>query len=338
MTRSDFNYLAHELNEHVAGLLQLKQASFAASPELLAVEAAHGTAFHRGLGSNIAEVPFDKYVSVDALSEFAKDAFVKPNVALVSSGPSSEELSKWVGEFFKSLPAQGKALETAASTYHGGEARIASKSSSIVIAFPGSSAFGSAGYKPELSVLAALLGGQSTIKWTPGFSLLAKATESLPGVQASTKNLAYSDAGLFTITLSGDAAKLGYAGKGAVDSLKKIAAGEIPSEEVKKATALAKFQALETAQNVESGLEVSAAALLSGTKLPDAADIALAIDSVSAEQVKNVSLANQASKRSIVAYFTFLFFSRLPSPWSRPRPLLPVLAIFSAFRTRLILV
>ena len=282
----------YELSELVAGLLELKQHTVAAHPELLAVEAAHGTAFHRGLGTNIVEIPFEKYVSVDSLAEFAESAYSKPNVALVANGPSSDDLSKWVGDFFKDLPNQSGSgafkVQSEASKYYGGEARIASKSgNSIVIAFPGSSEFGSAGYKPEISVLAALLGGESTIKWTPGFSLLSKATEGFAGTKAVASSLSYSDAGLLTITVSGS--KVGDASKSVVDAIKKVAAGEVPSEDVKKAAAYAKLNALESVQNISSGLEVTGAALLNGTKPSDAGEIIQAIDGVSAEQVKEVS-------------------------------------------------
>lgn len=157
-----------------------------------------------------------------------------------------------------------------------------------MIAFPGSSAFGTAGFKAEASVLAALLGGESTIKWTPGFSLLSKANQGFNQLKVSTQNIAYSDAGLFTVTLSGQVEQVGAASKNVVDALKKAAAGEVSSEDIKKATALAKFRALESVQTLETGLEATGSGLIHGAKPYQIVEIAQAIEKVSEQQVKEV--------------------------------------------------
>lgn len=263
-------------------------------PVDMAIEAAHAVAFHRGLGTPILPpkiVPFTKYLSAEAVAEFAQNAYSKSNVALVASGPNSTELSKWVGQFFKDLPS-GNAQPSVATQYYGGEERIfyGMKSPNVVvIAFPGSSAFGTKGYKAEASVLAALLGGEPTIKWTPGFSLLSQATKGLR-VNVSTKNHAYSDAGLFTITVSGED-DVGTASKNAVDTLKKVAAGEVSSEEIKKAIALAKFRALESAQTLETGLETTGSGLLHGSKPYQIGEVVKSFENVSEKQVHAVGFS-----------------------------------------------
>ncbi|KAJ5698277.1 Cytochrome b-c1 complex subunit 2 [Penicillium macrosclerotiorum] len=307
---SQTKFADHELSELVSQLLKYKQQALFANPENVALDAAHGVAFHRGLGSPITPSqtnPYEKYVSADALAQFAQDAYAKSNVALVASGPNSAEVSKWVGQFFKDLPtgtasSQYKVQPTEASKYFGGEQRIASKTgNAVVIAFPGSSAFGTAGYKAEASVLAALLGGQSTIKWTPGFSLLSKATQGFSQLNVSTQNLAYSDAGLFTVTLSGQADQVGAATKNVVDALKKAAAGEVSSEEIKKATALAKFRALESIQTLETGLEATGSGLIHGNKPYQIGEIAQAIENVSEQQVKEVAKSFLTGKATLVS-------------------------------------
>jgi ubiquinol-cytochrome c reductase core subunit 2 len=86
----------HELNEVVSKLLKYKQQIVHSNPETVAVDAAHGVAFHRGLGASITPSqtsPYEKYLSGDALAEFAQNAYAKSNVALVASGPNSAELS-----------------------------------------------------------------------------------------------------------------------------------------------------------------------------------------------------------------------------------------------------
>jgi ubiquinol-cytochrome c reductase core subunit 2 len=287
----------HELKEVVVDLLKYQQLALSSSPENVAIDAAHGIAFHRGLGAPITpsvSSPYEKYLTGDALAQFAQDAYSKSNVGIVATGPNSGEVSKWVGQFFKDLPtgsssSQYKVQPSQASKYFGGEQRIASKNgSAVVIAFPGSSAFGTAGFKAEASVLAALLGGESTIKWTPGFSLLSQATQGFSQLNVSTKNNAYSDAGLFTVTLTGQADQIAAASKNVVDALKKAAAGEVASEDIKKAIALAKFRALESVQTLETGLEATGSGLIHGSKPYQIGEIAQAVENVSEQQVKEV--------------------------------------------------
>lgn len=331
--------LDHELNEVVGALLKYKQLAVFSNSENVAIDAAHGIAFHRGLGSSITpslSSPYEKYLSADALAEFAQDAYSKSNVALVATGPSSTDVSKWVGQFFKDLPTSGAASQfkvqpSQATKYFGGEQRIASKTgNAVVIAFPGSSAFGTAGFKAEASVLAALLGGESTIKWTPGFSLLSQATNGFSQLNVSTKNLAYSDAGLFTVTLSGQADQVGTASKSVVDALKKTAAGEVASEDIKKASALAKFRALESVQTLETGLEATGSGLIHGSKPYQIGEIAQALEKVSEQQVKEVCF-KFLSHTFIVHSLTTVY--RPPSPSSPARPLSSASVTFTSSHT-----
>lgn len=303
----------HELKEVVVDLLKYQQLALSSSPENIAFDAAHGVAFHRGLGAPITpseSSPYEKYLSGDALAQFAQDAYSKSNVGLVSTGPNSADVSKWVGQFFKDLPtgassSQYKVQPSQASKYFGGEQRIASKNgSATIIAFPGSSAFGTAGFKAEASVLAALLGGESSIKWTPGFSLLSQATKGFSQLNVSTKNNAYSDAGLFTVSLTGQANQIAAASKNVVDALKKAAAGEVASEDIKKAIALAKFRALESVQTLETGLEATGSGLIHGGKPYQIGEIAQAIEKVSEQQVKEVCFE---SPSPIYASYTYYF-------------------------------
>ncbi|EAW14684.1 ubiquinol--cytochrome-c reductase subunit 2 [Aspergillus clavatus NRRL 1] len=305
---SQTKYTGHELKELILPLLRYRQQALAANPEAIAADAAHSVAFHRGLGEHITPAttgPFEQYFTAEAIAEFAKEAYAKSNIAIVGSGSNSAEVSKWVGEFFKELPSSSSSGLTnlhpnTATKYHGGEQRIASKAgNAVVIAFPGSSAFGTSGYKPEISVLATLLGGESSIKWTPGFSLLAKATQGFSGVHVSTKNNAYSDAGLFTISLTGKADQVAAASKNVVDALKKTAAGEVASEDIKKAIALAKFRALESAQTLETGLEATGSALINGSKPYQIGEVAQSFDSVTEAQVKEAAKSFLSSKASV---------------------------------------
>lgn len=275
-------------------VMRLGQKSLLASPSHMAINSAHGLAFHRGLGTPLyptSSTTFTKYLEPEEIYNFALSAYHKSNIAVVANGTSQSELSKWVREFFEDTYTGGKKLESPATKYYGGEERIAhDKGNVMILAFPGSSSFTSgASYKPELAVLAALLGGESSIKWTPGFSLLAKAAAQHQHAHVSTKNLGYSDAGLLAVTLSGNASHVAKASLSVVEALKSIASGNVSGEDIKKATALAKFQALETGQNIDAGLEATGSGLISGGKAYQIDEIGQAIEKVGEEKVKAVS-------------------------------------------------
>lgn len=300
MIRADIK-IVYDWNEIVLPNLKLRQQVFLSNSETVAVDAAHASAFHRGLGESVfatSATPFESYFSEDGIAEFAQSAYAKPNISLVSVGPNSAEVSKWVSQFFAGHPAsaaasQFKVKDTAPSKYYGGEQRTPSKAgNTVVIAFPGSAQYGASGYKAEVAVLTALLGGESSIKWSPGFSLLAKAVQGETGARVSTKNFAYSDAGLFTITISGKADAVATVSKRAADAVKQVAAGQVPAEDIKKAIALAKFRALEAAQATETGIEATGSALINGSKPYQISEIASSFEKVTPQQVQEVGFGS----------------------------------------------
>ena len=254
-------------------------------------------AFHRGLGNPLHPTsanPTKKYLSSGNLSAYSQAAYAKPNFAVVANGASFEELKKWVAEFFTDTPA--KPLDSVPTPgreptkYFGGEERVAHASgNTMIIGFPGSSSVTGGAYKPELAVLAALLGGQSSIKWSPGFSLLSRATEEYPRAHIITTHHTYSDAGLLTVSITGKGDQVHNASKGVVKALKDTAAGKIDSEDIKKARATAKFQALESGQNINTGIELTGAGLVQGGKPYQLDDLAKTLDGVTEDQVKSVS-------------------------------------------------
>lgn len=196
----------------------------------------------------------------------------------------------------------------------------------MVIAFPGTE-YGTA--KPEIAVLAALLGGQSTIKWAPGFSLLSKSTGDIPSLSVSTSNLTYSDAGLLTVQLSGPAASVRRGAQATVAALQSIASGSISKEDVTKAVANAKFNTLDDSQQREPALHLAGAGLVSTGKPYDLASLAKAIDSVTADKLKAVSVTVNLASTNISANIFF----RLPRLCSMARQLLPLSVICLFCRT-----
>lgn len=270
------------------------------SPEF-AINSAHGIAFHRGLGNPLhpsSSIPITKYLHEDRLYQYSKAAYAKSNFAVVANGASHQDLTKWVDQFFMdsptSPPSDVPLVGNEPSKYYGGEERIALDSgNTLAIAFPGSGAATGNSYKPELQVLASLLGGQSNIKWSPGFSLLSRATSAHPQVHISTTHHTYSDAGLLAISITGSAQDVRAASGNVVQVIKDVAAGNISKEDVKKSIATSKFKALESGQHIDTGIEMTGAGLVQGGKPFQIDDLGKSIDGVTEEQVKKVSFSSR---------------------------------------------
>lgn len=294
--RTNKNRAAHEYHEEVEHVIKLCQKKLLGNVSDLAINSAHGVAFHRGLGTPLlpsSSTPLTKYLNESSIAQFASSAYAKPNIAIVANGASQAELAKWVGEFFTDVPSSSVgALSSEPTKYYGGEERIAHDSgNSLVIAFPGSSSFtAGSSYKPEIAVLAALLGGQSSIKWSPGFSLLSKAASSFPGASAATTHFAYSDAGLLSIQFSGSASAIRNASVEAVKTLKGISDGSISKEDFTKAVAAAKYSALEEGQNIEAGLVATGAGLVQGGKAFQIDEVGKSVEAVSVDKLKSVRI------------------------------------------------
>lgn len=302
---SSTKFTTHEFHEDVERVLKIKQGAFNANVSALALDNAHSVAFHTGLGAPIYPTPaspYQKYLNEEYIASFADVVYSKPNIALVAEGADSETLSRWVGQFFKDVPASarsGQTLETAASKYYGGEQRTNhTGGNSMVIAFPGTE-YGTA--KPEIAVLAALLGGQPTIKWSPGFSLLSKTTGDIPNLSVSTSNLTYSDAGLLAVQLSGPAASVRRGAQATVAALQSIANGTVSKEDVSKAVANAKFNTLDDGQQSASALHLAGAGIVSTGKPYDQASLAKAIESVTADKLKATAKAVLDGKATVAS-------------------------------------
>jgi ubiquinol-cytochrome c reductase core subunit 2 len=309
----------------VLPLIDFAHKRFLASVTDMATNSAHSLAFHRGLGvptASASQTPYTKYLDAATIEYFSKIAYTKSNMAVVANGADHGEFSKWMSEFFDDVPAQPLEQSTAGTEqtkYVGGEERIAHDGgNAMVIAFPGSSSFTGKFYKPEIAVLGSLLGGQSAVKWSPGFTILGNA--AAPGTKVKTTSAIYSDAGLLYTTITGSAKGVAETAKAAVDAIKKIAAGEISSEQVSKAKAAAKFKELEHGQDIRAGLELTGNGLIHNTQAYQIDEVAKAIDGVSEEAVKSVCL--DQLQYTLISVLTCI--PRLPSNYSRTEPQYPL--------------
>jgi len=293
------------MHDDVQRSIKYKHQKYASKAANLATDAVHAAGFRIGLGAPLypaASYALGKYTNEHSLADFASSVFQKANFAVVADGASGSELSKWVGEFFGDLPSQRAgelASLTTKSVYKGGEQRIShSHGNAITIAFPGASLESP---KPELTVLAALLGGPTSVKWTQSSSLLAKSTASF-GVDVSTKHHSYTDAGLFTITISGSASAVRDAASHPAKVLKAIADGTVNKEDVGKAIAKTRFEILDQSLLREPSIVRAGTGLLHNGQPWDATDAAKGLDSVTSEKIKSV--CNPRRYLSLLACYT----------------------------------
>ena len=262
-------FAAHEYNEDVVPSVAMEYQQAESQPEVIAMDFAHQLAFRRGLGNSLFATP---HLHVDLLSavSYARSAFSnQAGLAVVSSGVANGTLNGFVNDFFKGSSASSSLNSPAAvksdsgkSQYYGGEMRVphtvhgGSEQGQLLIGFQGGAVS-----QPEYAVLRSLLGGESSLKWTPGASPLSQISTKIgtlpskPAVRAF--NLAYSDAGLFGFFVNAPTDKVKEAASQAVSALKEIAKGA-KEEEVKRAIAQAKFAAATALENRLSAHELVA--------------------------------------------------------------------------------
>ncbi|KAI0006405.1 LuxS/MPP-like metallohydrolase [Xylariaceae sp. FL0662B] len=302
---SQTKYTTYEFHEEVERVLHLKQAKLAGDVSALALDSAHTVAFHTGLGTTLyptATTPLKGYLNEYTVAAYAGAVYNKPNIALVGDGATTTALHRWTEQFFDSVPSTSSSplkLQEKPSTYYGGEQRIAhAGGNSLVIAFPGSS-FGT--FKPEIAVLAALLGGQSNVKWSPGFTLLSKIAAANFGVSASATNLAYSDAGLLSIQLTGSARAVRKAAGEAVEAVQSIASGTFSKEDITKAVNKAKFDALEASQSGISTVLSAGSGIIHTGKPFQIAETVTSLDSVTADKLQTAAKSLTDGKATVAA-------------------------------------
>ncbi|KAM0754956.1 LuxS/MPP-like metallohydrolase [Meredithblackwellia eburnea MCA 4105] len=286
-------FAAHEYNEEVIPAVASEYEQAIADPATYALDIAHQLAFRTGLGNSLFASP---HAAVDykSAATFAQSAFSTPsNFSVVSTGVDSGALSSLVSEFFVPT-SSGGSVSTPKASYYGGEIRVPGAGHShspidhFLVAFKGTPAS-----EVELTVLRHLLGGESSVKWSPGQSPLAKL--ATPTASAKAFNYGYSDAGLFGIFVSAPTAEVGGVAKSAVEALQTVAKGA-SDEAVKQAIQKAKFAAASALESRAGKVE------LLGSEIATSAEELLAkFDKVTPESLKKAAAAALESKPTTVA-------------------------------------
>lgn len=103
------------------------------------------------------------------------------------------------------------------------------------------------------------------------------------------KNLAYTDAGLLTIQITGSPMAVRQGAEESVKALKSVAQSGVTKEVLTKAIAKAKFDLLSANELTGTGLVAAGNSLIHGGKIFQVADALKNYEQVTADKVKTVS-------------------------------------------------
>lgn len=276
-------FLPHEYTEEVVPQVQAEYEQSLRDLNVYAFDLAHQLAFRKGLGNSLFASP---HVAVDqqAAVSFAKSAFTPANVAAFGSNIDSGKLAALVKDFVN-LPAGGaSSISTPQSQYYGGEVRVPASArvarDQLVLAFKGA-----ARSEVDYSVLAFLLGGEPSVKWGQGASPLSKLARGSASAQAF--NLAYSDAGLFGISVSAPTHEVADVATKAVAELKQVAQG-VNGDALKQAVNKAKFAAAAAYETRVGQVQLVGEQVATDGQAPSLEEVFVKLDKVSAESLAKV--------------------------------------------------
>ena len=297
---SKTKYTTYALPEAVLPVAKIEYDNLVTHPPSIAQDLIHNVAFRRGLGNTLLAAP-ESPITASMIADFARQTYVRDNMAVIATGADASELQGLVGQYFADVPAGAKAQATE-TKYHGGEARFPFRSTTAhyCIAFPGVQA------QPhpsvEQTVLAYILGGQSAIKWSAGQSRLAKlAAESNDSTKAFANSTSYNDAGLFSIYVQGPTRSIASAAKKTVDAVRSVAKGDVSKDDLTRAVAHAKYDLLEAAEERTLSAEKIGRALLLKGQAPDVDAQIQALDKVTVDQVAKIAKNMLDAQPSVVA-------------------------------------
>ncbi|GAA5891422.1 hypothetical protein JCM6882_004689 [Rhodosporidiobolus microsporus] len=286
----------YEYNEQVVPQVAGEYEQAIHNSSVYAFDLAHQLAFRKGLGNSLFASPHTAVDHPTAVS-FAKASFTPSNYAVFGSNVDAGKLQSLVSEFFVAGNSSSSPISASASQYYGGEVRVPSVGHSstdqLLIAFKGA-----ARSEVDFAVLRFLLGGDVFTKWGQGESPLAKLTTATTKAQAF--NLAYSDAGLFGVSVSAKTADVTDAAQKAIAALKEVAGGA-KEEAVKRAVAQAKFAAAAALESRAGQVEVVGEQVVSNGQAPSLEEVFSQLDKVSVESLAKAASSALSSKPTTVA-------------------------------------
>ncbi|CAO1628409.1 unnamed protein product [Sympodiomycopsis kandeliae] len=298
-------FVHHEFKEEVLPALRSEYEQVSSSPSTFGFDVLTQTAYRqRGLGASLYASQASP-VGHQQVASFAKSAFARNNIAVLGTGIESNKLASLVSKNFAQVSATGQgAINAGPSTYFGGEQRVAFAADAhsdsptahhghFFLGFQGSSS-------PEYAVLRALLGGESSVKWSQGLSPLSQITSKVQGSSAHAFNLTFSDSGLFGAYVTAPTATLTQVAKEVTNAMKSIASG-VSSEDLSRAIAKAKFQLATSMEDKETLRQSVGSTLLSNGQVRSLEEQFGQLDTVKAADVSSAAEKALKSKPTTVA-------------------------------------
>ncbi|KAI8868877.1 LuxS/MPP-like metallohydrolase [Ramicandelaber brevisporus] len=273
-----------------------------AEPLTAIVDAAHKVAFRTGLGNSLFVSPENDHVTLDSLMAYAERAFNPANVALIGTGVAHSELtaaaSAAFGEAFAAKKAAAAVAEASAK-YHGGQLNIERDVdvAQYLLAFPTGAA------SPEaVRVLAALLGGETHVKWGAAQTPLGAAAEKAgPGASIGAFALPSNGAGLLAVHVTATPAKIADAVRAAASQIASFASGSVAASQLRRAINAARVEAGDIGTQRQGQIE-HLTARVSGAQKATIAESVAALESVSAADVAALAKSAFSSKPTAVGY------------------------------------
>ncbi|ORY41230.1 LuxS/MPP-like metallohydrolase [Rhizoclosmatium globosum] len=297
------SFQPYEFLDAIPGV-EAETAASLEDPTTRVLDSLHSVAFRRGLGNSLFATPDALHHLKRAdLQAFAASHFTADNIAVVGSGVAHEELEALVNSAFEgfSIPSTSSASQTA-SSYYGGEVRIAGSSSAshLAIGFKSAAFTNTKSYATAL-VLRALLDGSHRVKWgaTSGATGLLAAAAA-PGTNVSAFQTSYTDAGLFGLHIQGNASNVKSVAQKSVEAVKR-AASSVSDADLARAKKIAIVD-YELGQSRDELVADIARQVLASGNFVTVAELAAEISRVSASEVAQAAQALLSSKASVVSY------------------------------------
>lgn len=211
LTRTSFR--PHEFPETVLPAAKAEYESAIKSNKFVGLESLHELSFRRGLGQPLYYDGTNK-ITLDEVKEFASEVYNASNVNLVASGANKDDLLKFVGESSLSELSIGSSKQIPVELFQNKESRIRSSGESI--AFIG------------IPIKKADFAKYEILSAAIGTSNLPGSSAPLSKIQGADSQLyKYQDAGLFVVSVSGEASSVATGIKAAKKVLDSVSASQL---------------------------------------------------------------------------------------------------------------
>ncbi|KAJ3160179.1 ubiquinol-cytochrome c reductase core subunit 1 [Geranomyces michiganensis] len=304
------HFYPYEFLQTRPAVIEQANASLA-DPTVKVLDSLHQAAFRTGLGNSLfATAPAAKALKRADLEAFAAKYFTADRIAVVGAGVSHEDLKPLVEEavakFSDRIAKASSAATVAPSKFRAGEIRIEAgpkAQAHYAVAFP-SVAYTDAKY-PAALVLRALLDGTKRLKWGSGSgSAGALSSAATPQTTVTAFEAGYTDAGIIGFYVQGAANEVKGVANKSVAAFKGLAS-KVSDEALARAKKSAIVDA-EAALSRDVQVQEIAKSVFATGKVLTTADLAAAINKVTAADIQKLAKDATAAKPAVVAYGNLL--------------------------------